>query len=193
MKTIGSDLLYQPVEGYHLNPGSLANQLGEQPVLLVFLRHFGCIFCKETVADIRAAAAADPQYPDVLFVAQGTPQDAQGFFASAWPEARCITDSGRVLYAGFGVPRGSTWQSMNPSVMACGVRAFGKGHMQGKTQGDPWQMPGLFYVHGNQILWQRDYAHQGDSPDWTQLPQSLPLSRGDLPVASPRAAVHAAA
>ena len=34
-------ILQQPVQGVNLEPGSLVDQLGEQPTLFVFLRHFG--------------------------------------------------------------------------------------------------------------------------------------------------------
>lgn len=34
-------ILDLPVEGVHLHPGPLRAQLGPEPTLLVFLRHFG--------------------------------------------------------------------------------------------------------------------------------------------------------
>ena len=39
-------LLDQPVNGPNLIPGTLRDQLGEELTLLVFLRHFGCVFCR---------------------------------------------------------------------------------------------------------------------------------------------------
>lgn len=41
MKNIDQDLLDLNVTGVNLRPGALREQLGDQPVLLVFLRHFG--------------------------------------------------------------------------------------------------------------------------------------------------------
>lgn len=34
-------LLQVPVQGVHLQPGTLGDQLGTEPTLLVFLRHLG--------------------------------------------------------------------------------------------------------------------------------------------------------
>lgn len=63
---------------------------------------------------------------------------------------------------------------MNPQVMACSIRAVAKGNLPGKPVGDPRQMPGLFYALQGAILWQHDYAHAGDSPEWAALPERLP-------------------
>src|SRR5690606_24023826 len=52
-------LLDEAVTGVNLMPGSLRDQLGDVPTLLVFLRHFGCVFCRETLADLRACAERD--------------------------------------------------------------------------------------------------------------------------------------
>ena len=40
-QTIADSLLRRPVAGVNLRPGGLADQLGNRPTLLVFLRHFG--------------------------------------------------------------------------------------------------------------------------------------------------------
>lgn len=41
MQTIAEAVLNQDVTGVNLRPGTLAEQLGDGPTLLVFLRHFG--------------------------------------------------------------------------------------------------------------------------------------------------------
>lgn len=41
VKKIPAPLLARKVEGRNLRPGTLADQLGDEPSLLVFLRHFG--------------------------------------------------------------------------------------------------------------------------------------------------------
>ena len=47
----------------------------------------------------------------------------------------------------------------------------GKGHVVGKPVGDPWQMPGLSLVQNPDVLWSHDFAHIGDHPDFTTMPQ----------------------
>ncbi len=41
MDTIDKSILDLPVEGVNLKPGTLRDQIGDQPTLLVFLRHLG--------------------------------------------------------------------------------------------------------------------------------------------------------
>lgn len=41
MNKIDSKLLNSAVSGINLKPGTFADQLGDEPVMLVFLRHFG--------------------------------------------------------------------------------------------------------------------------------------------------------
>ena len=41
MRQIDPQLLDTEIEGVNLQPGTLRDQLGEAPTLLVFLRHFG--------------------------------------------------------------------------------------------------------------------------------------------------------
>lgn len=177
-KKIASEIpplvLAAPVVGYRLPGATLGAALGSEPTLLVFLRHFGCIFCKEMVADLRTAHETNPAYPRVLFVAHGEVEFADSFFASLWPQAQCIVDSERTLYAAFGVERMRMGQMLNPAVISCGVRAAGKGHMQSAGKGDSQQMPGLFHVQGDQVLWRHDFKHAGDHPDWDALPARLP-------------------
>ena len=43
---IDDETLDYVVAGVNLIPGSLRDQLGDEPVLLIFLRFFGCIFCR---------------------------------------------------------------------------------------------------------------------------------------------------
>lgn len=31
-------------------------------------------------------------------------------------------------------------------------------------------MPGAFLVQGERVLWEHDFAHVGDAPDWNRLP-----------------------
>lgn len=41
MQIISETILNRPVQGVNLTPGTLRDQLGAGPTLLVFLRHFG--------------------------------------------------------------------------------------------------------------------------------------------------------
>lgn len=176
MSTFGalsSEILDRPVDGVNLAAGSLRDQLpAGSPTLLVFLRHLGCIFCREMIKDIRRAAEADSAYPPVLFFFQGTPDNGKEFFDQFWPSARAVADLPRHFYDAFGLKQGSVGQMFSPRVWLCGLRAVSKGNLQplAKPIGDPWLMPGCFLVRDGSILWRHDFLHAGDHPDFTRIP-----------------------
>jgi hypothetical protein len=170
VQRIPETTLQRSVNGVNLMPGCLRDQLGERETLLVFLRYFGCVFCREMVADIRAAKERDPAYPEVLFFFQGTPTEGRAFLRRYWPEARAVSDPEHAFYADFGVEQGSFLQLLGPRSLLSVRRARGKGHESGESGGDPRQMPGLFLVRGAEILWSHRFSHAGDHPDFAVLP-----------------------
>ena len=173
MDKIPDELLDRFVKGVNLVPGSLRDQLGEEPTLLVFLRFFGCTFCRETISDLRAAAEADPSYPSVLFFFQGTSREGRAFLRHYWPEVRAVSDPELEFYSGFGVGQGSLLQMLGPRVLLAKRRATAKGHRNGEQSGDIWRLPGIFVVAGDRVLWRHDFRHAADHPDFTRIPNHL--------------------
>ncbi|MEL6150182.1 MAG: SelL-related redox protein [Chloroflexota bacterium] len=173
MEYISQELLNHPVMGLNLRGETLRDELpAGQPTLVVFLRHFGCIFCREQIADLRKITAADPNYPPVLFVYQGSVEQGRDFFGRLWPEARAIADTPKTLYDGFGVACGGMKEMFGPEVWACGVKTFvTKGHFIGMKVGDPWTMPTSFLVDGDRVLWMYEGEHVGDHPEFERVPQ----------------------
>ncbi len=169
MDLIPAALLDRPVVGVGLSPGSLRDQLGDDTTLLVFLRHFGCIFCKEAVADLRAAAEAAPSYPDILFFTQGTPRESRAFLR-VWPGARAVSDPEMAFYEAFGIRRASFLEALGPKVLRARSRAAAKGHRNGTRNGDIWRMPGCLLVRGQQVFWRFEPVHAAEHPDFTTIP-----------------------
>lgn len=123
------------------------------------------------VGDLRTLTATQTGYPNILIFYMGSVAEGEAFFTTAWPEARAVSDPDKFFYSAFGLERGGFGQVFGPGAMACSLRAASKGHVVGKPVGDPWQMPGLFLVQGPDVLWAHDFAHIGDHPDFTTLPQ----------------------
>jgi hypothetical protein len=171
---ISADILAAPLEGLNLNGGTLADELGDRPCVLVFLRHFGCMFCREMVRDVRGAAE-QPGYPPVLFFFQGSVDEGRTFFNEYHPDARAVADLPKKFYTALGLRRATLGQMIGIQVWTCGFRALAKGNFVGKVVGDPWIMPGVFLVHGGDILWAHHFEHQADHPDWASIPRQLPV------------------
>jgi len=123
------------------------------------------------VDDLKNGVENDPNYPAVLFFYQEDVAQGEGFFGHLWPEARAVSDPTKRFYHAFGLKRGSFKQTLGPQAIACGIRASAKGHFVTKPTADVWQMPGLFIVEGELVLWAHEFDHVGDIPDWAEVPQ----------------------
>ena len=126
---------------------------------------------------MRAIEAEDPSFPRTVFVGLGDEAENKAFFGRLWPEARVVSDPKKVLYAAFGLERGSVWQLLGPSVWSAGLRAAMKGNFVGLPVGDPFQMPGLFLLQGERVTWGHEFGHAGDAPDFRRLASEFPIEQ----------------
>jgi hypothetical protein len=121
------------------------------------------------VGDLRRLAETDPTLPRVLFVHQGSVEDAAEVFTEFWPEARAVSDPELVLYGAFGIRRGGPAMMFGPGLWRKSIRAFRKGYRQSGVQGDPWLLPAAFLVRGGRVT-ARHYARDaGDHADYRAL------------------------
>ncbi|MEM8884315.1 MAG: hypothetical protein AAGD14_09615 [Planctomycetota bacterium] len=104
-----------------------------------------------------------------MFVFIATEEQGRNFLGRYGDEARGIADPSGALFDAFDVPRARLGQVFGPSVWVAGARAASRGHGIGKPVGDVMRMPGAFLLQGSRILWQHDYRHAGDKPDWASL------------------------
>lgn len=150
---------------------SLAELSMTTPVLVVFLRHLGCTFCREAVADLAATRQRlEREGTTLVLVHMSPPGEGAAFFERAGlAGVPHISDPGAVLYRSFGLARGSFWQLFGPPVWIQGAKAFLKGHGVGKLAGDGFQMPGVFLIRQARIV--RRFVHRaaGDRPDYADL------------------------
>ena len=128
-------------DGAHLPLFDLA---AERPVALVFLRHLGCLFCREQVAILRDAL------PDanLAFVTMAEPRLAARFRAWMRSPHPFLCDPGREVYRAFGLERGGVRQHFSASVAVRASAALRAGHRQGRPQQDVWQLGGTYVVDG---------------------------------------------
>lgn len=142
------------------------------PVLLVFLRHTGCTFCREALADLAAKRREiEAQGARLTLVHMGSEQQGGRFFAKyGLQDVPRVSDTERALYRAFGLPRGSFGDLFGPKVWWRGFQAGILGrHGAGLLVGDGFQMPGVFLLFHGEVL--RSYRHQSaaDRPDYVAL------------------------
>lgn len=194
-RSLSREIMDRPVEGVGLKSGTLRHQLHpDRPALMVFLRHLGCQFCKETVRDIRSAQNLDPEYPNVLFFFQESVEAGQTFFNQFWPRAKAISDPDLFFYTEFGIPAAGLLEVAGPRALLAGMRATVKGNLHSWPKGNIWQMPGFFIVSGDKIFWSHHCRHAGDRPPikrMTYFLHSIKLNRNETARNQPKASVKA--
>lgn len=142
------------------------------PVLLVFLRHMGCTFCREALADLAAMRRRiEAEGARLVLVHMSGEESASRFFARyGLDDVQSISDPDRTLYRAFGLPRGRFGDVLGPKVWWRGFQAGVLGrHGVGPLMGDGFQMPGVFLLFHGEVI--RSYRHQSaaDRPDYLSL------------------------
>jgi peroxiredoxin len=157
----------------YVNTGETLAALSVQsPILLVFLRHLGCTFCRETLSDI--AEKMDflrSKKIQPVFVHMSSEHEAQPILEKYHVEGvPRISDPEKKLYQAFGLQRGKILQLLGLKVWWRGfMSAIIEGHGFGKLMGDGFQMPGVFLIHKGKIL--KDFRHRtaAERPDYQRM------------------------
>ncbi len=141
------------------------------PVLVVFLRHSGCTFCREALADLsRQRARIEESGARLALVHMGS-RESFAEFAGGYglADVAAVSDPQRRLYRGMGLRRGKLSQLLGWSVWWRGAKSFFSGHRAGLLEGDGTQMPGAFLLHEGRVV--RSFLHRtaADRPDYVDL------------------------
>lgn len=151
---------------------SLAELSRKQRVLLVFLRHLGCTFCREAVADLVAERPTiEAGGAVIVLVHMGTPAQIEALLAHRGAgRMHHLADPGQHLYRAFDLARGRFGQLLGPAVWWRGVEAgVLRGHGVGRLVGDGFQMPGVFVLHQGRVVTEFRHANAGERPDYAGL------------------------
>lgn len=159
------------VDGGHGAGSTLAELSGEQTLLVVFLRHSGCTFCREALSDLRKRRATiEESGGRIVLVHLGDEPSARSFFDRyELGDVSRISDPGRVLYRAFRLARGTFLELLGPRVVVRGIAATLAGHGAGPSGGDGFQMPGAFVVRDGRVIAGRPHRDAADRPDYVGL------------------------
>ena len=151
---------------------SLAEVSDRSPILLIFLRHFGCTFCRETLADVvlhREELAASGSR--IVLVHMSPDEEALNVLAaSGLEDLDRVSDPDRVLYRAAGLRRGSLGELFGLRVWWRGFRAgLVDRNGIGFPSTDPFQMPGVFLIQDRKVVRAFQYVHAGERPNYAAL------------------------
>ena len=109
-------------------------------------------------------------YPAVLFVFRDEVKVGDDFFQHFWPGAKGIADPNGNLFDSFGLVHASWSKLIGLQVLLAGWRAYRQGHRIGKPGKDVMGSPGLYVIQDQAIVWQHNFHHIGDHPDFKTIP-----------------------
>ena len=155
---------------------SLAQMADEKPILLVFLRFFGCSFCREAISDIsKQRKRLEKLGVRIVFVHMARDQEtAEKFFRKykLFPIDH-IPDPEKQFYQAFGLGRGTPVQLFG---LMNWIRGFQAGIIEGhgaayqnEDMRDGFQMPGVFVLHKGEIKNSFIHRHAWDRPDYEEI------------------------
>jgi AhpC/TSA family len=142
---------------------SLLSLAEASPVLLIFLRHFGCSFCRKAISDV-AELRSELQNRGVrpIFVHLGTSEIAKAHFDYyGLSDVERVNDLGAAIYQHPVFALGRTnplFQALNPVVWVGWLKGAIFKHGIGKIESDGHQMPGIFFLRDAKIV--RRFVHR---------------------------------
>lgn len=146
----------------------------DRTAVLVFMRHFGCIHCRDHVAALLAARDAIAATGAAIHViGNGSPSFIAGFREEThWP-GPIYTDPSLAAYRAAELVR-SVGSTLDPRSLPGAARALFRGRRQGRTLGDQWQQGGVLVVDpSGAVLWRHTSRRPGDNATPAQILAAL--------------------
>jgi peroxiredoxin len=144
-----------------------------RPVLLVFLRHFGCVFCKEAMTELaKLQGHFRRMNTELVLVHMADEETASGFFTEyGLADVDFVTDPETKVYQQFGLVKGELNQMVGMKVWLRTIQqGVIKGHgLSTHLIGDGFQMPGVFLIFEGQIREKFIHRTIADRPDYLRL------------------------
>ena len=151
---------------YETDKGNVPLQLSnKQPIMLVFLRHFGCTFCRGMIQNLKENRAyIESQGIKIILVHQMNVTEAKEFLNKyKMDDLDLISDPELILYKGFNLEKGRFfrifgWNGIRELFLKGKILKYGIAMFK---EEDPFQMPGVFVIHKAKIL--NQFVHHSAS------------------------------
>jgi hypothetical protein len=141
-------------------------------VMLVFLRHFGCTFCREMLDDISKMKSKIQKEGVTIILAHmvGDDEAAEVLKLYKLEDLPRISNPEMDLYNDWGLEQGTVSQLFGMKVWWRGLTAgVINGHGIGWLKGNGFQMPGVFLIENEKVIDQFVHKSAADRPDYWNL------------------------
>jgi peroxiredoxin len=134
---------------------SLARFWAARPLLIFFMRHFGCAACREHLFHIRDSYSMIQAHgAAVVAIAQHDPDLTARYAQTHQVPFPMLTDPTRQAYQAFGVVEGTYWETSGPQVIAQQIKLAWEGNVMGlpHSAGASRQLGGTFIVDTRGVI-----------------------------------------
>src|SRR5215475_9673582 len=161
----------------------LGNLIGPRPLVLAFVRHFGCVFCREHVKKLHAEAGRIAGAgADLVVVGSGAPTFVRGFRDETGFDGPVLSDASGKAFEAAGMHRG-VFSTLNPLSAVKGLASLLRGTRYGGVQGDNYQQGGVLVIIDGEVVYEYRSRYAGDEPPIAATLEAL--SRSKTMVGSP--------
>lgn len=178
-------------QGHMLTALSLRELTDKRPAMVVFLRHIGCTFCREALAEIAAKRKEIEASGAAIVLVHMSPASKAAKFFERYdgldnPPVYHISDPDRRLYAAFELSRGKLRQLFGLREFTRGFKAgIVKGHFVGLPQGDGRQLGGAFVYYRRAVVKAWRASRASDQADLSAMNSCLIGMGNDGAAAAP--------
>ncbi len=142
----------------------------ERPAAVVWLRHYGCLYCRAHAMQLqRARNEFEEAGATLVLIGQATPHDAAQFRRRQGIQLPVLADKDRVSYRAVRAKVAGIFDLFGPKVVAKGALTGARNKtIQGRTVGHAAQLGGAIVVRPDgYITWSHMSTDAGDnaSPD----------------------------
>ncbi|HUJ34746.1 MAG TPA: peroxiredoxin-like family protein [Solirubrobacteraceae bacterium] len=144
----------------------LGDLWSEHPMALVWLRHYGCILCKEHAIQLdRARGEFKAAGARLVLIGQATPRHAAQFRRQQGIQLPVLADEERISYRAAGAKIANMTELFGPRSVTKGILAGARTRrIQTRTVGNSAQLGGsLVVAPGGAIAWSHMSADAGDN------------------------------
>jgi len=163
--SVGDDLRDIEVLDLAGRPMRMGHLWMDHTIVLSFVRHFGCMLCREQVTALHDSLPSIRRNgAELVVVGSGQPEQISDFREQLGLNIPIYVDPERRAYDAAGLKRG-LWLTFKPRTWGNWLRAYRQGMRQGSLQGDNWQQGGVFVIRpGNVTSYAYVSQEAGDHP-----------------------------
>ncbi len=164
--------LEEALQTFRSQNGETLQELSSQnPLLVVFLRHAGCTFCREAVSDIsRQRSEIERHGTRIAFVALNDRADIEPILQRyGVADLPCFSDPNEQLYRAFELQSGSFFSLFSLGTVLRGLKAILAGHGLGKLAANGFRLGGTFLLQNGRVVRGQRLQTSSERPNYSEL------------------------